>query len=447
MKPSIYALIAVFSIGFNLCLAQQSINIIALEHGSRMVQVPPSKVDVTERQVLAKYSPGALFDQGSNVWSSKSVRFPFEFLVELAEEYRIQKLVFNNKCEFYPGIETKKVRVEVSTSGKDSGFESAGEYELQKEAVNEFDITPKKARWIKLIILENYGNNERVQLAEFEAIGTPANQIKHTVEIGGVWHTNWQDITFEQTGDSFFGSYVYTAEKRKFKGKVLNGKFNRNSVEFNWDEGKIEGTAKLYLNQEGNQMSGLWRNAANPRDFNLWTMTRTQVESKPIEYEEPVEEPVAEIIEEEEMEEVAEEIAAVNEVVPEPVTVPVPKAPIKIGDDEVTVGKEIILKNVFFELGKSTVTARSHDELNKLFEYLTENTNTEVVINGHTDKIGDRKKNMILSQERADAIRDYLTEKGIEKKRITTNGLGDTKTICTPPCKENRRVDFLLVEK
>lgn len=445
MKPSIYALIAIFSLAFNLCFAQQSINIIALEHGSRMVKVPPSKVDVTERQVLAKYSPGALFDQGPNVWSSKSVRFPFEFLVELAEEYRIQKLVFNNKCEFYPGIETKKVRVEVSTTDKDTGFESVGEYELQKEALNEFDIAPKKARWIKLVILENYGNNERVQLAEFEAIGVPANQIKRTVEIGGVWHTNWQDITFEQNGDLFSGSYVYTADKRKFKGKVLNGKFNRNSVEFDWDEGKIEGSAKLYLNQEGNQMSGLWKNAANPRDYNLWTMTRTQVESKPIEYEEPVEEPVAEIVEEEEEpEEVMEEVATVKEVVPEPV--PVPKAPIKIGDDEITVGKEIILKNVFFELGKSRVMARSHDELNKLFDYLSENPKTEVVINGHTDKIGDRKKNMILSQQRADAIKEYLTEKGIEKKRITTNGLGDTKTLCAPPCKENRRVDFVLVE-
>ena len=181
----------------------------------------------------------------------------------------------------------------------------------------------------------------------------------------------------------------------------------------------------------------MWNNADNPKDFNLWTMTRNVVESKPIEYSEPVEE--EKIIEKEEVALV--EVEAKKEVTP------IVKPVVKIGDDEVKVGSTIILKNVFFDLGKSTVKPNSHTELDKLYGYLTDNPSTAVTINGHTDKLGDPKKNLILSQQRADAIMEYLTKKGIDKKRISTAGKGDTEIICPTPCKENRRVDFVLDEK
>ena len=160
-----------------------------------------------------------------------------------------------------------------------------------------------------------------------------------------------------------------------------------------------------------------------------------------------VPEPVQEEVEEEEIaeiEEVKEEVV-IAEAAEEKVIEAIPeKKKVLIGEEEITEGKKIVLKNVFFELGKSSVTAASHLELDKLFDFLMDNPNGRVVINGHTDRIGDRKKNLILSQERADSIKEYLVEKGIEKRRITTEGKGDTETICLPPCKENRRVDFVL---
>lgn len=284
MKLSFFSLLVIVQLVSAPGFSQTAVNIISLEHGSKLIKIPVSEVPVTERRVLDKYSAGALFDQSSNVWSSNKLTFPMEFVVELAEEYNIQKLVFDNKCEFYPGIETKNVRVEVSSESQDSGFELAGEFELEKEKLNEFTIAPKKARWIKLVILSNHGKSNRIQLAEFSAIGTPTNKISRTVDIGGVWHSNWQDMTINQNGNSFDGSYVYTSGKRKFKGKVLNGNISRNSIDFTWDEKSVKGTAKLYLNQEGNQISGIWRNSENKKDFNLWTMTRNVQESKPIEY-------------------------------------------------------------------------------------------------------------------------------------------------------------------
>jgi outer membrane protein OmpA-like peptidoglycan-associated protein len=412
--------------------SQSAINIISLEHGSKLIKIPVSEVPVTERRVLDKYSAGALFDESAKVWSSKEIVFPIEFVVELAEEYNIQKLVFDNKCEFYPGIEAKNVRVEVSSESQESGFESVGEFELEKEKVNEFVVAPKKARWVKLLILSNHGKSDRIQLAEFRAFGTPTNKLGSTVEIAGLWHTNWQDMTFLQEGNAFNGSYVYKSGNRKFKGKVLEGKIDRNSVSFAWDEKSVKGTARLYLNQEGNRISGIWRNANNPKDYNLWTMTRNVQESKPIEYSGLEAIPIVSLPKEEQKETLIQI---------QPVQVP-----IKIGNIEIAAGKTIVLENVFFELGKSSVTAASFGELNKLYQYLEENPKGRVVIHGHTDKIGDKKKNLILSQERADAIMEYLVGKGIAKRRITTEGKGDTETICLPPCKENRRVDFVLFE-
>ncbi|MFY0602219.1 MAG: OmpA family protein [Cyclobacteriaceae bacterium] len=464
--------------------AQKAVNIVALEHGTTMLETPSSQVNITDRQVLLKHSAGALFDQNpKNKWSSSGVRFPFVFTLELVEEHNIQKFVFDNNCEFYPGIETKDVKVEFSTSITADDFQLVGEYELEKEKSNVFSISPQKARRIRLTILSNYGNKDRVQLSEFKAIGIPSNRIGKDIDINGVWHTNWQDMTFVQEGKSFTGKYVYTSEGRKYKGKVKNGSVDRNVLSFIWDEGNAKGTAKLFMNQEGNKISGYWKNASNPRDFNLWTMTRKVEESKAIEYSEAVELKVVE--EEEGIEKEEEPIEKKEEPVlekeapvaqapkeveekkteatppPTPQVTPTPTVAketpvakpetpkIKIGDKEVSeikTGETIVMKNIIFRQGAASVSPESYPELNNLYDYLKANKKAKIKVNGHTDKIGDPKKNILLSQARANAIKKYLVNKGINKNRILAVGLGDTKTICPTPCNENRRVDFVLVE-
>ncbi len=464
MKSGAIAITLIMSI-LEMGFAQKSINMVALENGATMMIIPPSRVEVTERKELAKYSAGALFDQTSNVWSSQGMNFPFIFVIELSEESNIQKLEFDNQCEFYPGIETKKVRVEFSTVGKDDGFELVDDFILEKAINNKFIITPQKTRWIKLTVLENYGNPKFTQLAEFKAIGVPGNRIGKTINIDGLWHTNWQDMTFEQTGNTFTGNYVYTSEGHKYKGKVKDGVIDRNLLSFKWDEKNASGTANLFLNQEGNKISGFWRNADNPRDFNVWTMFRTVEESKPIEYSEAIE-PIAFIEEEpvaivEEKPEIIEKpvVAAIEEpevitapVIAQPVVVATPpevKGPPKIGNKELTeikAGEAITMESIIFALGTATVQPESFEELDILYEYMKDNKDALVKIKGHTDKIGDPSKNIMLSQARANAVRTYLIKKGIDKNRIKAEGMGDTETICPSPCDQNRRVDFVLLE-
>jgi outer membrane protein OmpA-like peptidoglycan-associated protein len=74
-----------------------------------------------------------------------------------------------------------------------------------------------------------------------------------------------------------------------------------------------------------------------------------------------------------------------------------------------------------------------------------------VRIEGHTDDKGNDKKNLKLSQGRADAVRDYLVNAGIAGDRLQSQGFGETRPIADNKTKEgreaNRRVEFVIVDQ
>ena len=72
-----------------------------------------------------------------------------------------------------------------------------------------------------------------------------------------------------------------------------------------------------------------------------------------------------------------------------------------------------------------------------------------VEISGHTDDRGKRDKNLGLSQDRADAVKQYMVDKGIDAGRITTRGAGPDEPIGDNKTKagrqQNRRIEFKLI--
>ncbi|WP_341227150.1 OmpA family protein [uncultured Arcticibacterium sp.] len=109
------------------------------------------------------------------------------------------------------------------------------------------------------------------------------------------------------------------------------------------------------------------------------------------------------------------------------------------------------LKNVYFPLGKADILEESHKELAKVVRMMNENPEMEIRVDGHTDNQGDSRLNMILSMDRAKNVRDYLIAEGIEAKRITFKGWGDTKPIEKNQSKEerqkNRRVEIVIINE
>jgi outer membrane protein OmpA-like peptidoglycan-associated protein/Tol biopolymer transport system component/Tfp pilus assembly protein PilF len=135
----------------------------------------------------------------------------------------------------------------------------------------------------------------------------------------------------------------------------------------------------------------------------------------------------------------------------DPYLVDVPLIPIKITSTDDPKGG-IILKNVFFDVGKYDLKAKSKIELDRLFDFLIKNPTIKGELSGHTDSDGDDKENQILSQNRAKAVVDYLvTEKGIDAKRLTYKGYGESRPHVKNDTSENkaknRRTEFKITGK
>ncbi|OIN55805.1 OmpA family protein [Arsenicibacter rosenii] len=114
-------------------------------------------------------------------------------------------------------------------------------------------------------------------------------------------------------------------------------------------------------------------------------------------------------------------------------------------------GKAIRLNNIFFDTGKSELRPESAPELDRMVAVLNENPKMTISLNGHTDNTGGVAINQKLSQDRADAVREYFIGKGIEPDRIASKGFGESKPVASNDTEEgrqkNRRVEFLIVKK
>ncbi len=108
-----------------------------------------------------------------------------------------------------------------------------------------------------------------------------------------------------------------------------------------------------------------------------------------------------------------------------------------------------ILKNIFFEVNKFDLNPRSQVELDKVVLLLKENPAVKVQISGHTDDVGRPADNLVLSENRAKAVVAYITTKGIDAKRLSYKGFGDTQPIAPNKTEkgkaQNRRTELKVV--
>jgi OOP family OmpA-OmpF porin len=105
------------------------------------------------------------------------------------------------------------------------------------------------------------------------------------------------------------------------------------------------------------------------------------------------------------------------------------------------------VRNLEFEFGKSTIRERSYPYLNKVATLLT-NKGISLKLGGHTDAVGSESANMMLSKDRAEAVKNYLTQQGANASMIEAVGYGETQPISSNKTdagrQKNRRVEFTL---
>ncbi|MEO0897717.1 MAG: OmpA family protein [Bacteroidota bacterium] len=112
-------------------------------------------------------------------------------------------------------------------------------------------------------------------------------------------------------------------------------------------------------------------------------------------------------------------------------------------------GKQVVLKNIFFEFNSATLKSTSTVELEFLFNFLKKNPRMKIEIQGHTDNVGSPEYNLQLSQNRAEAVKAYLEGKGINGKRVMAKGYGETQPVAGNITEEdralNRRTEFKIL--
>ncbi len=134
---------------------------------------------------------------------------------------------------------------------------------------------------------------------------------------------------------------------------------------------------------------------------------------------------------------------------PEPEPEPEPEPPKRV---EVTAAAIVIKEKILFEIDKAVIRPESFDLMNEITSVIKDNPRIKKIsIEGHTDDDGSAKYNKKLSQRRADSVKQYLIEHGIDEARLVSVGHGEDKPLVANDSDENkeknRRVEFIIVEQ
>lgn len=111
-------------------------------------------------------------------------------------------------------------------------------------------------------------------------------------------------------------------------------------------------------------------------------------------------------------------------------------------------GFNMVLTNIFFDTDKFELKSESQDVLGRLEALLKEKPTLQIEISGHTDNEGSAEYNQQLSESRAKSVVDYLVSKGVDPKRMSYTGFGETKPFAPNTTlegrKKNRRIEFKI---
>ncbi|MBS1682720.1 MAG: PD40 domain-containing protein [Bacteroidetes bacterium] len=118
---------------------------------------------------------------------------------------------------------------------------------------------------------------------------------------------------------------------------------------------------------------------------------------------------------------------------------------------KVTVGSKAVMKNIFFDIGKSDLKKESVGELERILELMEKNPGIKLQVNGHTDNSGDPGTNKVLSLKRAETVMDFLVNRGVKAERLKAVGFGQERPIVSNDDESggreiNRRTEIEILE-
>ncbi len=119
--------------------------------------------------------------------------------------------------------------------------------------------------------------------------------------------------------------------------------------------------------------------------------------------------------------------------------------------EPIRMGASLTLDRLYFETGKWDLLPASNAELERLIAFLELNTGVWIQINGHTDNTGNPADKLELSLNRAESVRAYLIQRGIDRRRLRVKGYGMSRPRASNSTSEgrraNRRVEFEVIKE
>ncbi len=116
---------------------------------------------------------------------------------------------------------------------------------------------------------------------------------------------------------------------------------------------------------------------------------------------------------------------------------------------EVTERGAYIFRNIQFDFGKATLKGSAYPAMDEVMAFLESNPDLKLEIRGHTDNVGPKDFNQMLSEKRAGAVMDYLVGKGVDPGRLSAQGYGMSDPMTSNDTSQgralNRRVEFVPV--
>jgi outer membrane protein OmpA-like peptidoglycan-associated protein len=376
-------------------------------------------------QYGGRWNAQALLD-GSNLtgWSSaKDYPYPNEFLIELPRQCVLTSFVVDNtgaEESNFPGISARHFVLYGSNTSQNEVLDLIVSGEADKGKRKVFVIEkPTAVRWLKLVILSNWGNPSHTQVMELEGYGKPLEAVPQERSIEGIYSSNYGLMRLEQSGSYVVG--CYEADKG-----LLSGRTNGRVLKFHWwENGPSGGTALMVLSADGNQLNGLWYERGLMKGS--WYGSRVTDRNGP-ECKVPVLDALVKSVYE----------ASVSE-------------PLDAFGQEKSLEQErapAILPVIYFATDSAEITPKSEKRLERCWTAIQTHQYQKIVIKGHTDSTYTQAYNAELSRRRALSVAEWLIEQGLDANHLETKAYGESRPVADNKTETgralNRRVEILL---
>ncbi|MCG6916594.1 MAG: OmpA family protein [Deltaproteobacteria bacterium] len=376
-------------------------------------------------QYGGRWNAQALVD-GSNLtgWSSaKGYPYPNEFLIELPRKCVLASFVVDNtgaEESNFPGISTRHFALYGSATSKYEVVDLLLSGEAEKGKRKVFTIEkPTEVRWLKLVILSNWGNPSHTQLMELEGYGEPLDAPPQKKPIQGIYSSNYGLMRLEQNGTYVVGCY-------EADNGLLSGRTNGRLLKFRWwEDGPNAGTAFMVLSTDGDHLNGLWYERGLMKGS--WYGSRVTDRQGP-----NCEVPVLD--------------ALFKSIYGSDLSVPMEE----IGREESPEkqGAPAVLPEIYFASDSAEITPEAEKRLEKCWAVIQSHPYEKIVIKGHTDSTHSQEYNLELSLRRAQAVAEWLIEQGLDGNQLKSEPYGESRPVADNSTVEgralNRRVEIFL---